>query len=242
MSSSDNNPLIKTEYSLQNNYYACLAPPPCQVKEQEIMTVEEGHGNVRFTVLKPKSKNKGYKSQMERYHWAKLNKLALKATRATTYRYAPPERGEVRNVIDMMESATNTSIHRDELWGATTKKVYTIGSNDSKIKQGVLNGTIAYMVADSRATSNLGTVEDPSQRTGQASEKIFILPGRQKVAATEIAKYPFPLRPPALEVHITPGIVSNSLMSMGQIADANYISVFNMEQVNIYDANNVTMT
>ena len=241
MSSSDNNSLIKTEYSLRNNYYACLAPPPCQVEEQEIMTVEEGHGKVRFTVPKPKSKNKGYKCQMERYHRAKLNKLALKATRATTYRYAPPEEGEVRNVMNTMEAAMKASTRRDELRRVTAKKVYTVGTNDNEIKKGVLNGTIAYTVADSGATSNVGTADDPSQRTGKASEKVFILPGGQKAAATEIAEYPFPLRPPAAEVHITPDIVSNSLMSTGLLADANYISVFDKEEVNIYDANDVTI-
>ena len=118
--------------------------PSCQVKEQVIMMVEEGHGKVRFTVAKPKSKNKGYKCQMERYRWAKLNKLALKATRATTYRYAQPEEGEVQNVINTMEAATKASIRSDKLRGATAKKVYTISTNDSEAKKGVLNGTIAY--------------------------------------------------------------------------------------------------
>ena len=80
---------------------------------------------------------------MERYHRAKLNKLALKATRATTYRYAPPEEGEVRNVMNTMEAAMKASTRRDELRRETAKKVYTVGTNDNEIKKGVLNGTIA---------------------------------------------------------------------------------------------------
>jgi hypothetical protein len=58
------------------------------------------------------------------------------------------------------------------------------------------------------------------QQTGVASDKVFILPGGQKVAATEIATYPFQLSAPASKVHITPGIISNSLMSTGKLAEA----------------------
>jgi hypothetical protein len=43
-------------------------------------------------------------------------------------------------------------------------------------------------------------------------------------------------------VHITPGITSNSLLSTGKCADANYITVFDKEQVNAYDVNNVTIS
>jgi hypothetical protein len=34
-----------------------------------------------------------------------------------------------------------------------------------------------------------------------------------------------------------PGITKNSLLSTGQFAAANYITIFNKEEVNIYDAN-----
>ena len=71
---------------------------------------------------------------------------------------------------------------------------------------------------------------------------MFILPSGQSVAASEVAEYPFKVRNPALKVHITPGVTSNSLMSTNQFAVADYITVFDKEEVNLYDANNVKIT
>ena len=209
------------------------------------MIIEKGHGSVRFTMPRTKSKNKSTKCQMERYHRAKANKLALKATRETEYRYMPPVPGEIRSIANTVEAATRASIKREELKGESEgrlRKIFDIGVNDNKIKQGVLNGTIASTVADSGATSNVGTEDDPSARTGTASNKVFILPGGQKVSSTETATYPFRLRAPASELHITPGIVSNSLMSTGKLADAGYTTVFDKEEVNVYDANDISIT
>jgi hypothetical protein len=57
-------------------------------------------------------------------------------------------------------------------------------------------------------------------------------------AATEIAELPYDIRAPAKDIHITPGISKNSLISTSKMADAGYITVFDQEQVRIYDANN----
>jgi hypothetical protein len=57
-----------------------------------------------------------------------------------------------------------------------------------------------------------------------------------------MAKYPFKICQPASEVHITPGITSNSLLSTSKFAEADYNTVFNKEQVNIYDVNNVVIS
>ena len=45
------------------------------------------------------------------------------------------------------------------------------------------------------------------------------------------------VREPARTVDIVPAITTQSLLSMGKFADANYISIFDKEEVNIYDAN-----
>ncbi len=42
---------------------------------------------------------------------------------------------------------------------------------------------------------------------------------------------------PANELHIMPGITKNLLLSTGQFAAANYTTIFDKEEVNIYDAN-----
>jgi hypothetical protein len=51
------------------------------------------------------------------------------------------------------------------------------------------------------------------------------------------AEYPFNVRAPASELHITPGVSQHSLLSTGKYADANYITVFNKDTVNVYNAN-----
>ncbi len=55
--------------------------------------------------------------------------------------------------------------------------------------------------------------------------------------ATKIAEYPFKVQSPAQELHITPSITENSLLSTSKFAVANYITIFDKEEVNIYDAN-----
>jgi hypothetical protein len=62
------------------------------------------------------------------------------------------------------------------------------------------------------------------------------------MAASEVAEYPFKVRNPASKVHITLGIKSNSLMSTNQFAVADYITVFDKEEVNVYVATDVKIT
>jgi hypothetical protein len=62
------------------------------------------------------------------------------------------------------------------------------------------------------------------------------------IQATEKAEYPFNVRAPANELHITPGVSQHSLLSMGKYADANYITVFDKDTVNVYDANDTIIT
>jgi hypothetical protein len=40
------------------------------------------------------------------------------------------------------------------------------------------------------------------------------------------------------ELHITPGITKNLLLSTGQFAAKNHTTIFDKEEVNIYDATN----
>ncbi len=84
----------------------------------------------------------------------------------------------------------------------------------------------------------MGTTKDGFQATGRKSSKIFRLPDGYTQAATEIAELPYDIRAPAKDIHITPGISENSLISTSKMADTGYITVFDQEQVKIYDANN----
>ena len=60
--------------------------------------------------------------------------------------------------------------------------------------------------------------------------------------ATKIAEYPFVVRALANELHITPGVSQHSLLSTSKYADANYITIFDKDTVNIYDANDTEIT
>jgi len=49
------------------------------------------------------------------------------------------------------------------------------------------------------------------------------------------------VRQPAKEVHIVPSIETHSLLSTAKFAKAGYITVFDNEEVNIYDVQNTTL-
>ena len=49
------------------------------------------------------------------------------------------------------------------------------------------------------------------------------------------------VRKPAKDVHIVPSIESNSLLSTAKFAKAGYITVFDNEEVNIYDAHDTKL-
>ncbi len=76
---------------------------------------------------------------------------------------------------------------------------YRLGVNDEKLRRGIMDGSIPSTIADSGATSGVGTKDDPSQRTGEPSDKQFILPSGEVIQATEIAEYPFNVRAPTNE-------------------------------------------
>ncbi len=88
----------------------------------------------------------------------------------------------------------------------------------------------------------MGTTANPCPLSGWPSDKRFILPSNDVIPATEMAEYPFDVRAPANKLHITPGVSQHSLLSTGKFADANYITVFDKEIVNIYDANDTIFT
>ena len=53
----------------------------------------------------------------------------------------------------------------------------------------------------------------------------------------KIKRLPFSIRQPVSEVHMVPGIKHN-LLSMNQFAEVKYITIFDDDEVNIYDATN----
>ena len=92
---------------------------------------------------------------MEKYHQAKQNKKALQATRATQYREIPWADLGYFNTADTAMLPSRCRAKRDKV---TIKNcVYVLDYADNEMRCGVMNGTIPSTVADSGATSNVGT-------------------------------------------------------------------------------------
>jgi len=117
------------------------------------------------------------------------------------------------------------------------KRQYIIVVDDEELRRGLMDGTIPSTIADSGTTSGVGTRDDPSHRTGEPSDKRFILPSGEVIQATEKAEYPFNVRAPANKLHTTPDVSQHSLLSTGKYADDNYITVFDKDTINGYNTN-----
>ena len=72
--------------------------------------------------------------------------------------------------------------------------------------------------------------------TNHKSNKIFQY-ADGKIAAAEEKKIPFKVLEEAKDVHMIPGI-HNNLLSTNLFAKAKYITIFDKEEVNIYDETN----
>jgi hypothetical protein len=68
------------------------------------------------------------------------------------------------------------------------------------------------------------------------------MPNGTVEAATDVDKLHHDVRHLAKDIHIVPGIKRDSLLSMAKFADANYIAIFDMDELNIYDANITKVT
>ena len=95
---------------------------------------------------------------------------------------------------------------------------------------------------DSGTTSSVGTPTDPFAKTGQRSNKVFHLPNGATEEAREIGDLATNVRAPARDVHITPGITETSLMSTAKFSNAGYTTIFDGDQVNIYDQHDTVIT
>jgi hypothetical protein len=104
---------------------------------------------------------------------------------------------------------------------------------------------MAY-VTNTRATLSVGTTKDKHRNafipTGRQFTKAFHMPNGTVEAATDMDKLHHDVRHPAKDIRIAPGIKRDLLLSMAKFADANYIAIFDKDELNIYDANNTRVT
>jgi hypothetical protein len=201
-------------------FYSCLSLPSCQVEEHEPNRTNVAQDNTKCQAVLSDTIDVAPVAEAH-----SQNKIAAKWTKRLEQRRA---KGILANTVDSM-------IHQ-------SKQQYIIGVDDEELRQGIMDGTIPSMIADSGATSGVGTKDDPSHRTGEPSNKQFILPSGQLIQATEKAEYLFDIRAPANKLHITLSVSQHSLLSTGKYADANYITMFDKDTINIYDANDTVIT
>jgi hypothetical protein len=76
---------------------------------------------------------------------------------------------------------------------------------------------------------------------GLPSEKIFMLPDKRKIKATNKMWLKHNLRPKASKVNIVPNLHS-MLISVPKMADTDYIALFNKNEARKYDATTNTMS
>jgi hypothetical protein len=114
-------------------------------------------------------------------------------------------------------------------------------NNINELKQGVLDGSIPSAVADSGAALSIGTKRDRKRNafimTGRQSDKAFHMPNGEVEEASDMDKFQHNVHHPAKDVRIVPGIERDSLLSIPKFADANYVAIFDKDEVNIYNAN-----
>ncbi len=132
-------------------------------------------------------------------------------------------------VIEPTVSVSNTTLK----W----KRKIANRKERKQVKQQLRSGDWEAMetgIMDSGASSSCGGPNNALIRTGEASSKTYKVPTGQIVSASERAILAHNLRDPAREVQIVPAM-SETLLSVGQFADAGYVTVFDNQSVKIFD-------
>ena len=111
----------------------------------------------------------------------------------------------------------------------------------NQIKQGIMDGTIESACSDTGASSTAGKQTDPFKETNQISRKIFVLPTGGQAPASKKTKLLFNVRAPANEVDIVPGL-QQTLLSTSKFTDAGYTAVYDENEVNFYNKEDVIIT
>ena len=247
-----------------------LAPPLCQVEEQKKKPslIIKGKGTISFEVP---AERKRQKKRSEKYDRRKLRRRAVASTKEMQ-RYEDMhtktaailddliadimtmEEGTVEHVQNISdtyaEEAHDVPGAEDEAHDVPFEELvsYNIptpkGSTTSKIRAGVEDGSIPSAVVDTGTTSTVGRPQDAGAfiHTGKKSDKEFAVANGEIEKATIQMMLAHEVRDPARTVDIVPGISTASLISTSKFADANYITIFDEEEVNIYDANNTEIT
>jgi len=92
---------------------------------------------------------------------------------------------------------------------------------------------------DTAATSSCGKYGEPFIPTGRQSTKVFQTPTGHKAPASKIRLLGHNLRSP--EVHMMLELTETMLVSAAKLAEAGYVSIFDNDEVNVYDTHNTVI-
>ena len=105
-----------------------------------------------------------------------------------------------------------------------------------------MDNTIPSACVNSGKTSNDSKYGNGLKPTGRPSTKIFKDTTGHMTKATNTATMDHKLREPACTFNMEPVIVINLLASTSKFCDVKYITLFDKEEVNVYDAGTTTVT
>ena len=101
----------------------------------------------------------------------------------------------------------------------------------------MLDGTIPSAVSDTGATSSAGLSSDSGFlcETGQQSTKVFHVANGDAAQASEVRLLQKPLRDPARTIDMVPSLRGASLLSTSKLAGAEYVTIYDGDEFNVYD-------
>ena len=97
--------------------------------------------------------------------------------------------------------------------------------------------SIPSAVVDTGATSSVGKYGCGLELTGKPSNKIFKMATGQEARATKTATMGHDLREPPCTFDMVRDVTIDCLASTSKICDAGYFTVFDGEEVRVYDEN-----
>ena len=154
--------------------------------------------------------------------------LLPKGTRTTITNWA--RRKAKRQHTALREEATKLIKQHSQMLKMTEKR--------NQPKRRVPPTNVPTIVMDSGATSTCIREQDTKyvNKLKQDSPKTFLNANGTISKAGKKAELQYNMRQPAMDADMVPGLAMNSLLSTSKLADANYITVFTQDKVQVFDA------
>ena len=210
------NKLINKSNAIVNRINSIIhtqTPLPAQVEAAEIIhqIIHDEGKTIRFNLPTnqiAKSTTKGWGKKATRRRHVELNRMATSL---------------LKNENKIKQQTKRWTKRKEQL---------------RELRNKVLNGSIPSMVVDTACTSTVVRPEEAKhvQILQEKSTKIFHNANGTISKAENKALLHLPLREPANNAEIVPGLALNTLLSGPKLADANYIAIFTPEEVQIFDA------